>query len=167
MNRKNSKALCKLTAILISVVLLLSGSGCNLLNGSGSNSGNSSPLPASQGIAPQPGDWQAEVITKTSDGDDKHWLIEFGIGEDDHLVQYVRLLYYYGIFEDNSSVPVLLAILKSQDDVGSFAITIAEYKNGSTTSYPVKAVFVSEVKAEGTLEIDGVEYRWTATPLPA
>jgi len=151
--------------LFIIVASLLTGSGCIQHNNSGSSSDNSGSFPTSQGIVPQAGDWQAEVITKNGDGSDKHWLIEFGINEDDHKVRYVRLIYYYGRFEDNSNVPVLLAILKSQDDVGSFAITIAEFKNGSTTSYPIKAVFVSETEAEGTLEINDVEYRWTALPL--
>ena len=177
MNRRIIRPVFKLTMILVLVVASLSSSGCFLRNNSdsGSGSGRSLPasqnsdssrsLPASQGIAPQSGDWQAEVITRTSDGSDKHWLIEFGINEDNHMVRYVRLLYYYGRFEDNSSVPVLLGILKSQDDVGSFAITIAEFKNGSTNSYPIKGVFTSGIRAEGTIEIGDVEYRWTATPL--
>jgi hypothetical protein len=136
-----------------------------LLGDSGSNTNNQGPLPESQGIVPQSGDWQAEITTKSGDSKDLHWWVEFGINEDDHMVRYARLLYFYGRFEDNSSVPILLTVPSKQEETGSFSVTIAEFKNGTTHSYPIKGIFTSETKAEGTISIDGNEYRWTAAPL--
>ena len=140
---------CLLLLILLSFVIVFAGCGLGL-------SATTDP--------PREGKWVASFSVKSKGDNDHNYIINFNVTEDGKSIENVLMAHYWGEWTDNTKATAILSPQEIPIKKGSFEFSFSEWRNNTSYSYKGKATFTSSTEAKGTMDIDGAEYRWTASP---
>ena len=116
---------------------------------------------------PQVGDWKAEFSFKDQ-GEKKenyHWEITFTVNEGAETVSSMQILHYYGERTSDTQASFMVYMSDISLDKNSFEFSFTEWHGYTSDTYKGTATFTSATEAQGTINIDDTEYKWTATPV--
>jgi hypothetical protein len=143
---------------VLSVFLLMVGTGCNAIVGS---------KPAATTSRPQSGKWTASLAYPVSGGQDVTWTLVFTVSEDGKQISSAQATHHLGKLAPDTQVTVLMALQPEEIQNDSFSISFTEFSGFTTYTRKFEGTFVSSSQATGTLKTGGATYPWTATPVAA
>lgn len=137
---------------ILTVMLALACAGCG-------------SKPAAITGTPQAGEWEAEFSFKSDRAEDYHWTITFTVNQDGKTIASTKIFYYQGELTSDTQASFIDSHNEISIEENSFEFSFTEWRGFTSNTYEGKATFTSVTEAKGTINIDGIEYEWTASPV--
>jgi hypothetical protein len=139
--------------LFLLAVLAIHAIACNL------------PLANRASSQPQAGDWTGSLQFQSENGNTITWVIDFTVSENGKELTFFQAAHYLGELADNTEVSLLWPADTIKIKGGSFRVSMSEFSNYTSYSYEIEGKFVSSTELEGSAEIWGDTYTWTAAPV--
>ena len=160
MKKKTNKVVI-IPAMLI-MFLCIALAGCNTPAQTGAPGRDSGQTEAVGTVLP--GGWEGGFSIGLANGTAENWIVDFFVNDDGKTVSSVELIHYIGDLTPDTNATALLTVIDAEITNNSFDFTLSELVSYSMNTYEGSVTFTSSKEAEGILNIDGDDNRFTAVP---